>query len=122
MLLSVWGGLRLAYAINSWRWLQHYLPTPGPLYVAVSGGLWAAAALAAVLSLALRWAWTERTCQIIAAAFALWYWGDRLYFSRSADSQANTPFYLGFTVICLVYVVAALRRQQQRNPIFPPHP
>ena len=38
--LTVWSGLRLASAIQWWGTLLEFASPPGPLYIAISAGIW----------------------------------------------------------------------------------
>jgi hypothetical protein len=109
VLLSGFGWLRMVQAIRDWNWLSFAAVEPGPLYLAISGGLWGAAGLLAVIVIWLWRPWSSLVGLGVALFYALTFWADRLIFSRAPGSQANAPFALLMTILCLGIVLLALR-------------
>ena len=101
--------VRLVTTIDYWYWLDFAKVSPGPLYLAFTGGLWAVIALAALLWVGLRRPWFRLVGFSAALFFALTYWIDRLFISTHPDGTGNTPFAILLTLILLAYVALALR-------------
>ena len=111
---SLIGWLRLQQSIVQWHWLQSIGISPGPIYIAISGGLWGIAGLVSAIALWLRLAWGRLTAQISAIFLATSYWADRLVLSRSGDNQSNVVFALIVSFVALGFVLAELSRQETR--------
>jgi len=109
------GFLRLQAAVYAWSVLAGIGITPGPLYLAISGGAWGLALLAAALGLFFRQRWAPGYARIVVMILALAYWADRLAFTRSADAQANWPFMAGVTVLALAFVFSVLALDRQKR-------
>lgn len=115
-LISLSGWTRMLYSILNWYWLDYAGIKPGPLYQAVTGGMWGLAGL-----VALTWLWRRlpgsRLAGSAAAVFlALTYWVDRLVITNSGAGGQNIIFAAAVTIIGLGYVMITLRSwQEQRN-------
>lgn len=99
--------LRLAATLRAWEALDAFGTQPGPLYLAITGGIFALAFLLAVTALLLRWraaAWIVRGAVI---AFALWYWVDRLALSPGRPAE-NIPFLACLTAFLLLFSLTAV--------------
>ena len=83
--------------------------SPGPLYLAITGGLWGIVALAALLWIVLRRPWYRLVGISAALFFAITYWIDRLFISTHPGGAGNTPFAILLTLILLAYVALVLR-------------
>lgn len=116
VLFSLFGWMRMVDSITRWYWLNFAGVAPGPLYLAVTGGLWGAAGLAAAAWLLFRRPGCRQVGMAVALFFALTYWGDRLLASRAPGSQANTVFALVLTAACLGWAFFALRPLEKASP------
>jgi hypothetical protein len=112
---SFLGWLRLQQSIVNWQWLVSIGVTPGPLYLAITGGLWGVAGLAAGIGLWLRWPWARLVAKIAVIFLVISYWADRLAFSRAGDDQANLVFAIIVSLIGMGFVFAELSRQEVRQ-------
>ena len=108
-LVTVSGWLRMIHAIRNWHWLTFAEIWPGPLYLAVTGGLWGMVGLVVVLFLFLRWPWSRLAAFGAALLFALTFWADRLLFSRAPGSQSNALFALLVTLLSMGAALLILR-------------
>jgi len=111
------GGLRMAAALRGWDWLTTLGISPGPLYLAISGGLFLLAfPVAAVL---LLWGENRNLAALavrgVCFTYALWYWGDRLLLTRDEATRANLPFALVFSLVLLGYVYAVISLEMRRE-------
>ncbi len=113
LLISLSGWTRMLYSILNWYWLNYAGVKPGPLYQAVTGGVWGLAGLVALV-----WLWRRlpgfRLAGSAAAIFlALIYWADRLIFANSGTGGQNTIFAAAVTIMGLGYVMITLRPWQE---------
>ncbi len=108
------GFLRLQAAVYSWKVLTDIGIDPSPLYLAVTGGVWGLALLAAAVGLFFRQRWAPGFTRVTVVALAAAYWIDRLAFTRSADTQVNWPFTLATTVVLLAFVFSVLALDRQK--------
>jgi hypothetical protein len=100
--LTGWSGLRLFTAIQWWQTLLELASPPGPLYIAVSAGVWLVVAFGLLWGMWQAKVWIRTALLGAGAGFSVWYWCDR-YLLQSAHE--NWPFSLGATVLLLVIVV-----------------
>ncbi|KAF0107187.1 MAG: hypothetical protein FD146_2028 [Anaerolineaceae bacterium] len=105
LLLSAWNGLRLGEAVAFRQVLREYGAQPGPVFLAVSGGVWLAAGLAIAFGLWRGKAWAWYAAVGAAAGYPVWVWFERLIFQQP---HANWPFALGVTLVCLAPVIVIL--------------
>jgi hypothetical protein len=106
--LSLWNGLRLIQAIHFWPILNEYKAYPGPLYVAISGGLWLLVGLFLLWGFwrGRRWAWFSTLGSVVI--YTAWYWSDRLILQ---EPHPNWPFALLSTVISILFFGILFRRK-----------
>jgi hypothetical protein len=105
LLLSAWNGLRLGEAIAFRQVLHEYGAQPGPVFLAVSGGVWLAAGLVVAAGLWRGKAWGWYAAAGAAAGYPVWVWFERLVLQQP---HANWPFALGVTLACLAPVIIIL--------------
>jgi hypothetical protein len=106
--LSLWNGLRLVQAIAFWSILEEYQASPGPLYIAISGGTWLLTGLFIVWGLwrGKVWAWIAALGSMLS--YGTWYWFDRLVLQ---EPHSNWPVALVFTVIFISFFSVLLRHR-----------
>jgi UPF0716 family protein affecting phage T7 exclusion len=97
--LTAWSGLRLYSAIKWWSTLSEFASPPGPLYIAVSGGIWLVASILLLWGLWQTKAWVRFALLGAGAAFMVWYWCDRFIFQMSSG---NWPFALLVSILLLI--------------------
>jgi hypothetical protein len=97
--LTAWSGLRLYSAIQWWSTLSEFTSPPGPLYIAVSGGIWLAASILLLWGMWQAKAWIRYALLGAGAALIIWYWCDRLLLQRFSG---NWPFALLSTILLLI--------------------
>ncbi|MBI5296654.1 MAG: hypothetical protein HY869_14345 [Chloroflexi bacterium] len=104
--LTVWNIFRLWTAI-AWREVVgEFAPQPGPLYIGLTGALWALLGFLLLWGLAGRKSWIPRLLIGCAAAYTLWYWADRLFLQTE---RANWPFTLIVNLLLLVLTYFTIR-------------
>ncbi len=107
--LALSGWVRMAEAIGSWGWLQFAGLRPGPLYLAITGGLWGVTGLVALVWMVLRRPGYHLVGSGAALLFALTYWADRLFVATPTGAGGNTIFAVLITLLGLAYVALMLR-------------
>lgn len=112
---SIAGWVRLGSSIVQWNWLEQAGLTPGPLYLALTGGLWGAAG--AVCVAWLLWRLRGWRVVVLAAALVLCvsYWIDRLLVAEAQGNLSNTVFVLVVTAAGLGFTALLLRSTVHRN-------
>lgn len=108
LILSIFGWLRLAQAIYSWQMLGEVAPAVLPVYLAISGALWALIGLVAAVGIWLRQRWALILLGAAVVSFAAWYWLDRLVLSPAASANANLVFSLILTGGLLAYFAGSI--------------
>ena len=108
-LISLLGWMRMVDSIQDWYWLNVAGVDPGPLYLAVTGGLWGLVGLLALIWMLLDRPWSRLVGLAAALLFALTYWIDQLFIANRDSAGANLPFAALFTLLCLLYAVLTLR-------------
>ncbi len=109
LFLTLAGWTRMISTIINWYWLSFAGVAPGPLYLAVTGGLWGLAGLAAVIWLLLRRPWSSLIGTGVGLFFALTYWIDRLLVRVARGNEDNAVFAISLTLLCLIYLLLVLR-------------
>jgi hypothetical protein len=109
--------IRFMQALQQWQFLES-LPGVSPLYLAVTGFVWAAAGLFLVISLWLGARPAPRATLAAAAAYALYNWADRIFaanVSLSVYEGFAWPFRLAGTFVLLGLVFWILSRPAART-------
>jgi hypothetical protein len=107
VLFSLGSGLRLLGALRSWETLAAFGVQPGPLYIALSGGVFALAFLASALALGLRLRAAAWMVRVTVVAYGLWYWVDRLAVDQTRQPE-NSLFLACLTAFLLLFALAAV--------------
>jgi len=97
--LTAWSGLRLASAIQWWGTLLEFASPPGPLYIAISGGIWLIVGIGLLWGMWQAKAWIRTALLGAGAGFSVWYWCDRLLLQTLRE---NWPFALAASVLLLI--------------------
>jgi hypothetical protein len=109
---ALWYLLRVAGAILDWKVLAEYHARGGPLYIAISGGVWTI--LASIVGLAVwqgkPWAWG--TVVGLAVGLGLWTWYDMLIMQTA---RTNGIFNLAITIFWLVVACLLLSSKKVRS-------
>lgn len=112
--LTTWHIVRAATSIL-WRdTLEKYASYPGPLYIGLSGAVWALTGIFLLWSILRGERWTRPALLIASGLYAAWVWADRLFVQ--AQMRANWPFALIVTILLLVFTTAVVLHP--RNQIY----
>jgi hypothetical protein len=102
--LSAWGLLRLL-AAQSWQdVLAQYHASLSPLYLSITGTVWAVAGAVLLWSI---WAGKRWSHPAIPISIALWlveYWIERIFFEAQ---RANLPFTMLLSIILMAITLAS---------------
>jgi len=107
LLFALMNALRLRSALAAWDSLAAFGTQPGPLYIAVTGGIFTLAFLLAAGVLLARWRSARWPVTLVVLAYALWYWVDRILFNSDGRLE-NTPFLACLTVFLLLFALSSV--------------
>ena len=100
-------GLERYYAMR-----EEFAPRPGPLYIAVSGGVGLLTGLILLWGIWRAKAWTWYALIGTGAGITVWYWCDRLFFQ---SARTNWPFALGVNILFLILVIFCVVHPHTKN-------
>jgi hypothetical protein len=106
--------LRLVETVRQWKFLSS-LAGVSPVYLALTGLIWASVGLPLFWGL---WRGHAKAARLVPGSllvFALYYWLDRIWIANRAISLTNWPFTAVLTAIGLAYTFWALRTRASRN-------
>jgi hypothetical protein len=110
LIITTWNLLRLYAAIAWFPALEHYAPYPGPVYTAITGGVFALLGLGILVSGWRRQAWTPRLTLLAAWMYTGWAWADRLFVRSQVLTGRVLDAILAAALLGLVTAVALDRR------------
>lgn len=97
--LTAWSGVRLFSAIQWWSTLREFASSPGPRYIAISGGIWLIASIVLLWGIWQFKVWVRYALLGTGAGFIVWYWCDRYIFQMPNE---NWPFALLGSILFLI--------------------
>jgi hypothetical protein len=104
--------LRFVVSLQQWDFLDSLLLVH-PLYIAVTGIVWALAGLTMTYGLWFGKGWAVRGTQAITLLYSLYYWLDRLLFATSSGGY-NWIFTLGVNILMVLLVFWILSNRKAR--------
>lgn len=113
LIFSAAGWLRLQQSLAEWTVLEEAGFQPGPLYLALTGGLTGAGGLAAGVGVWLRLRWAFGFTRVFMVAWQVWNWIDRLWLARADTARVGWPFTLAATLVVLIFVFAVLSEEER---------
>lgn len=102
-------GLRLYGAIQYWPILVVIDQNPGPLYVAITGGVFMLGFLGAFGTLWMRRRGAAWLVRGVVVLYAAWMWFDRLVFTQSAGGMVSWPYEVGTTLVLVLFALTAVQ-------------
>lgn len=121
LIITVINLTRFILGLRYWSFLASQ-PGISPLYLAISGFVWAAAGCLLVWGLWRPRSWAPRLMEALALAYASYYWLDLLFLKDHPVASApgairavlptNWQFSAGVTVLSLVYITWTLGRSK----------
>jgi hypothetical protein len=106
--------LRLVETLQQWQFLSDLMDI-SPLYLALTGLIWASTGLPLFWGLWRGHARAAGFAPVYLLVFALYYWLDRIFIANRAISLINWPFTAVMTVVGLAYMFWALRTRASRK-------
>jgi hypothetical protein len=106
--------LRLVEAVRQWEFLTG-LTGVSPVYLVLTGLIWASAGLPLFWGLWRGYARAARFAPGYLLVFALYYWLDRILVANRALSLTNWPVTAALTVVGLAYTFWVLRTRASRD-------
>lgn len=117
--ITVLNLVRFIMAIRSWQFLDE-LPGVSPLYLTLTGFIWALTGMALFWSLWRGMGWAPRLMQAVMLTYAAYYWLDRIFLAERAASSLqesagvflplNWPFTITVTALLMGFTVWILSR------------
>ena len=102
--ITAWNAARVWSSLTLRDVLERYAPWPGPLYVGLTGAIWAAGGLLILGGLWRRASWSPAGLGLAAFVYAAWAWLDRLLVRPRIGS--DWPFSLVTTALLLAFTAA----------------
>jgi hypothetical protein len=106
LIITAWNTVRFATSIGWHDTLETYAPWPGPLYIGITGAVWAVAGLFLFMSFVRRARWTRIAFLIAGSIYSIWVWVDKLFVQ--AQLRANWPFDLLATLVLVGFTTAVV--------------
>jgi hypothetical protein len=103
LLAGVYGWLRFQQSLILWDTLILIEVWPGPVYLAISGAVWAMITTAIGFGMLLRQFWAWHAARYAVVFLAAWFWVDRLALTQSEAARTNLPFMALLTVLVVVF-------------------
>ena len=113
--LSILQFIRLGMSLANWEFLVGQALSVSPLYLALTGLLWAVPSLMIAWGLWFGQGWSGRAVIAGAAAFTTYFWLDRLLLGRSQAAESNMPFALGMNIVLIAIIVWIVLRAKQHD-------
>ncbi len=108
LVVSLLGWLRLLVAVGGWDYLGEIAPAVLPVYLAISGMIWALIGMVSAVGIWFRKRWALILLACAVASFTIWYWMDKLLLSANPEANSNWGFSLVFTICILVYFASSI--------------
>ncbi len=113
LIFSAAGWLRLEQSLAEWDFLREAGLRPGPLYLALTGGLTGAGGLVAGVGVWLRRRWAFAFTRVFMVAWQAWSWIDRLWLAQVKTARVSWPFALAASLLILLFVFAVLSEEER---------
>src|SRR5512139_2183679 len=107
LIITVWNGVRWYSALSSWSVLSELGAYPGPLYIALTGLVWAVSGLALSWGLWFGRRWARIAGWAYIVLYLAYFWADRFFF-RPAEHAQNYALLLVLQLIAVGLVGMAL--------------
>ncbi len=101
LILTMFNAVRFGSAVAQWDMIVSLMERPGPIYIAVTGLIWALCWLIVFLGLWFGSRWARHMALIMAILYSSYYWIDRLIY-QSEVARKNLAFSLSVTIFFLI--------------------
>jgi hypothetical protein len=112
LIISCINLIRFIEAIRMWDFLAS-LPGVSPLYIALTGLIWALVGFPLAWGLWRGQAQAPKATRILTLVFALYYWLDRLLIAQNVNAGSNWLFAAVATVVMILFIFWTLGRSQK---------
>lgn len=106
--------VRLIQTLSWWDFLSS-LPRISPVYLALTGLFWTLAGLPIVIGLWSGRPGTPKATRMLALAYALYVWLDRILVSDTGREMVNLPFSIAVTAVFLFIVFWTFSRRNVKD-------
>mgnify|MGYP006971720751 CR=1 FL=1 len=100
LILTMFNAVRFGSAVAQWDRIVSFMERPGPIYIAVSGLIWALGWLIVFLGLWFGSRWARQITLSMAILYSIYYWIDQLIY-QSEVARKNLSFSLSVTIFFL---------------------
>jgi len=106
---------RLWMAVRLSAMIENRYPAVSAGYLAITGGLWAAAGLLVVWRLLRRDSFALLSLKVIAVGYSLIYWVEQFWMTKSELRSINWTFSAGLNFLLLLFLFILLSHPFVRN-------
>lgn len=111
--ITAWNIVRVITSVL-WRGtLETYAPQTGPLYIGITGTIWALAGMVLLFGFVRSARWFRIILLITACSYSAWIWADKLFVQ--SQLRANWPFDLLCTILLLGFTVGIVLHPNNQN-------
>ncbi|MCP4142151.1 MAG: hypothetical protein GY755_18055 [Chloroflexi bacterium] len=114
LILVVFNAIRFVTALLKWDLLLSLMPDPGPLYITITGALWALGWLGVYLGIFFAQRWSGTAFFVLSFLYTSYYWLDRLLFQPYTE-RSNAPFSLILSLLFFVSTTIILALPKSRE-------
>jgi hypothetical protein len=114
LILVVFNTIRFMTALFKWDLLLSLMPSPGPLYITISGALWTLGWLGVYLGVFFAKRWSGAAFLVLAFLYASYYWLDRLIFQPHIE-RSNALFSFSISLLFFVSAIIILALPKSRE-------
>ena len=114
LILVVFNTIRFMTALFKWDLLLSLMPSPGPLYITISGALWTLGWLGVYLGVFFAKRWSGAAFLVLAFLYASYYWLDRLIFQPHIE-RSNALFSFLASILFFVFTIIILALPKSRE-------
>lgn len=100
LILTMFNAVRFGSAVAEWDRIVSFMERPGPIYIAVTGLIWALGWLIVFLGLWFGSRWARQIALSMAILYSTYYWIDQLIY-HSEVARKNLSFSLSVTIFFL---------------------
>ena len=102
--LTALNAIRFGTALAQWQLIQDFMPKPGPLYIALTGFIWAFGWFLVYLSVEFRLKFWRVVIMPVPFFYIFYFWLDRFILQNSVI-RTNTKFSAIVTFVFLAFVI-----------------
>ncbi len=106
--------IRFVEALTQWNFLSS-LPRVSPAYLALSGLIWFLIGLPLIWGLWRSHPEAPKAARIVALAYTVYYWLDRILLESVGGNHFNWPFTIGLTIVLLILIFWILSRTTSKD-------